>query len=356
MKKQLYILFITLVTSTGIFAQDVHFSLYGEAPSVINPALTGVAYDLRANLNYKTQWKSVNSSYQTYAANVEAAIKHQKLNKAYASGGFNFYKDVAGDGKYGTTNFKINIATVISVGKKSKLSAGITGGAVTKTFNPNNLTWENQYDGFKFQEDLPSGENTAELRNSFTRIDFGGGLNWHYSESNLYLSSNNGSRFDAGVSFYHFNTPENSFYTYNNDNLNMRYSAYFTSVISPKGSKLGFAPGVIYQQQGSAREIVTSALLRFIINEQSVHTDQEKAFAVSGGFQYRLKDAFIPTCLIEYDKYAFGLAYDLNLSNLTTASKAKGGFEFSLRYNWSAGYGKMIGGSWWGSSHSTNGQ
>lgn len=113
-----------------------------------------------------------------------------------------------------------------------------------------------------------------------------------------------------------------------------------------------FAPGVIYQQQGSAKEIVGSALLKFIINQQSVHTDKEKPFAVSGGLQYRFKDALIPTFLLEYDKYAFGLCYDINLSNLTTASKAKGGFEFSLRYNWNPGYGKMVGGSWWGSSHS----
>ena len=95
--------------------------------------------------------------------------------------------------------------------------------------------------------------------------------------------------------------------------------------------------------QGSNKEIIVSSMLKVIVKEQSVHTTEEKPMAISGGFQYRYRDALVPTLLLEYDKYAFGLAYDVNLSNLSTASKSKGGVEFALRYNWSPGYGKMIG-------------
>lgn len=199
MKKHIYSIVAMLLTSTAIISQDVHFSLYGESPSVINPALTGVAYDFRANVNYKSQWKSL-SGYKTYAANFETAFKHQKLNKAYMAAGFNFYRDVAGDGKFGTTSFNLNLATIIKTGKNSKISLGLTGGATTRTLkNYDALTWESQYDGFKYDEKLASGE--YDEKTSFTRADFGGGINWHYSESNLYLSSNNGSRFDIGASF-----------------------------------------------------------------------------------------------------------------------------------------------------------
>lgn len=351
MKKHLFSFAILLFSSSAIISQDVHFSLYGEAPSVINPALTGVAYDFRANLNYKSQWKSFNSAYKTYAANFESSLKHQKLNKAYTAVGVNFYRDVAGDGKFGTTSFNLNLATIIRTGKSSKLSVGLTGGATSRNIKSmESLTWESQYDGFQYQENLPSGE--YDQQTNFTIADFGGGINWHYSKSDLYISSDNGSRFDMGVSFYHFNGPDMTFYGYGNDRQNMRYTGYANAVFCKKGSNLCFAPGLIYMQQGSAKEIVGSALLKFIINQQSVHTDKEKPFAVSGGFQYRFRDAIIPTCLVEYDKYALGIAYDLNLSGLTTASKSKGGIEFSLRYNWNPGYGKMIGGSWWGSSHS----
>jgi type IX secretion system PorP/SprF family membrane protein len=325
--------------------------MYGEAPTVINPALTGVAYDFRANVNYKSQWKSLNSAYSTYAANFETAFKHKKLNKAHMSAGANFYRDMSGDGKMATTSFNLNLATVIKVGKYNDFSLGLMGGATTRTLkSPENLTWENQYDGFKYQSALPSGE--YDQNNSFTRADFGGGINFHHSESDLYLSSNNGSRFDIGAAVYHYNSPENSFFGYGSDKENLRYNAYATAVFCKSGSNLCFAPGVIYQAQGPAKEVILSSLFKFIINQQSVHTDKEKPSAISAGLQYRFKDALIPTFLYEYDKYAIGLAYDINLSNLTTASKSKGGFEFALRYNWNPGYGKMIGGSWWGSSHS----
>ena len=189
--KQFYLLVTALMlTGVSVKAQDIHFSLYGEAPSVINPALTGVAYDVRANINYKSQWKSFNSAYKSYAGNVEAALKHQKLTKAYMAAGFNFYRDVAGDGKFGTTSFNANFATIITVSKNSKLSVGLTGGAISRNIKDyNKLTWEKQYDGFAYKEDLPTGE--YEQNNSFTNADFGGGINWHYSESNLYISSNN---------------------------------------------------------------------------------------------------------------------------------------------------------------------
>ena len=81
MKKLIYFFIFIFISAPKLFSQDVHFSLYGEAPSVINPALTGVAYDFRANINYKSQWSGFNSGFLTYAANLESAIKHQKLKK-----------------------------------------------------------------------------------------------------------------------------------------------------------------------------------------------------------------------------------------------------------------------------------
>ncbi|MDP2385527.1 MAG: PorP/SprF family type IX secretion system membrane protein [Bacteroidota bacterium] len=355
MKKICLLVTALMLTGLSIKAQDIHFSLYGEAPSVINPALTGVAYDLRANVNYKTQWKSFNSAYKTYAGNFEASLKHEKMTKAYMAAGINFYKDVAAgsksDSKFTTTGISANFCTVITTGKNSKLSLGLTGGANSRNIKQyDSLTWENQYDGFKYDPSRPTGE-ADESRYSFSNADFGGGVNWHYSESNLYISSNNGSRFDIGASVYHFNSPKNTFYSFGDDKLNMRYNGYANAVFCFKESNICFAPGVLYQQQGANREIVTSALIRVILKQQSVHTKEEKPSAFSGGFQYRFKDALIPTFLFEYDKYAIGLAYDINLSKLTTASKSKGGFEFALRYNWNPGYGKMVGNSTSGASH-----
>ncbi len=345
MKKSIYLFLFFVALFFSSKAQDAHFSLYGEAPSTINPALTGVAYDLRANLNYRSQWKSFNSGYVTYAANFESTFKHQKLKSSYIAFGLNFYNDVSGDAKFTTTSFCGNLSAIVKTGKNSKLSLGLMAGALTKKIGEDSkLTWESQYDGFKFQETFASGEKNF-YPNSFTRADFGGGINWHYSESNLFISSENGTRIDAGISAYHFSMPTNSFFINGEDKTNLRYTAYATGVLCIKDSPLNIKPGMIYQRQGKTQQFIVSAMLRYIIHEQSVHSHEQKAFAVSAGMQYRLKDAVIPTLLVEYDKYAIGLAYDYNPSNLSIASKSQRGFEFSLRYCWNPGYGKMIGSS-----------
>ena len=46
---------LATVLATDLRAQDPHFSQYNETPIYINPALAGVAYDVRANLNYRCQ-------------------------------------------------------------------------------------------------------------------------------------------------------------------------------------------------------------------------------------------------------------------------------------------------------------
>ncbi|HWY34224.1 MAG TPA: type IX secretion system membrane protein PorP/SprF, partial [Nitrosopumilaceae archaeon] len=167
---------------------------------------------------------------------------------------------------------------------------------------------------------------------------------WHYSKSEQYISANNGTRFDIGGSAFHINSPKQSYLKDNSVKQDMKYVGYATFSIGAKGSNICFAPGIIYMMQGPSREILTSMMFKYIIQDQSTYTALVKPCALSFGTQYRFKDALIPTFLFEYDKYALGVSYDVNLSNLITASKSKGGLEFCLRYNWNPGYGQMLGG------------
>jgi Type IX secretion system membrane protein PorP/SprF len=51
------------------------------------------------------------------------------------------------------------------------------------------------------------------------------------------------------------------------------------------------------------------------------------------GVFYRVNDAIIPKLLYEAGDFAVGLAYDANISGYRKASRYRGGFEISLRYN-----------------------
>lgn len=52
---------------------------------------------------------------------------------------------------------------------------------------------------------------------------------------------------------------------------------------------------------------------------------------ILGGY-YRLGDAVVLATGYEFSGYRIGMSYDVNLSDLKTASKTRGGFEISLRF------------------------
>jgi hypothetical protein len=55
-------------------------------------------------------------------------------------------------------------------------------------------------------------------------------------------------------------------------------------------------------------------------------------YALTGGIFLRNKDAIIPSVAVDYNKFRIGFSYDVNISNLKTASNGKGGPEISLTY------------------------
>ena len=83
MKRILLFVIVSLsLMRTNLFAQDPHYSQYNEMSVYINPAMCAVGYDVRAVLNYRSQWQSVSVPYKTYGATAEFAIKHRKTRKA----------------------------------------------------------------------------------------------------------------------------------------------------------------------------------------------------------------------------------------------------------------------------------
>jgi hypothetical protein len=44
---------VFLFGSLNLFSQDLHFSQFNENPSMVNPALTGANYEMRASMCYR---------------------------------------------------------------------------------------------------------------------------------------------------------------------------------------------------------------------------------------------------------------------------------------------------------------
>ncbi len=321
-------------------AQDAHFSQYNEMTSNLNPALAGAIYDTRLTAGYRTQWGGIGKAYKTFGIAFEQAIKVKKLKGNHFVVSGNIYKDVAGDAKLGTLNPNLGLSYIQKISKTTKFSAGIQGGFIYKTIDVTNLRWDRQFNGYEYNENLPSYEETP--RSAITTYDMGGGFNFSYAQSEKFISAKDGNKFNGGASVYHFAIPKNSFFT-SSEKLAYRYCVYASADINIPNSKNAIMPSVIYMAQGPSNEILIGALFKFILADQSIHTSIKKPSAFSVGVQYRYKDAIIPVALWQYDKYAIGLSYDINVSALTPASKRYGGIEVVLRYNTSPGYGKKLG-------------
>lgn len=323
-------------------SQDIHFSQYLETPTTLNPALFGLNYDTRIIANYRNQWSYVTSAskaYQTYGISYDGGTG-KKLRGKRIGWGLNIVRDVAGDSKMSSLLPSLGFSYIGRINRHTKASAGFQFGLNYRTVSTSNLRWGAQYRNYEYDASLPNGEQPAH--SSILSTDFGGGVHYSYSQSEKYISSKDGSKFDFGMAAYHFSVPKSSFFT-TTEKIMTRYVFYTTGEFFVPKMRIALDPSIIFNLQGKNREFITGLMFKYVITDESKFTSIKKPSAISFGASYRYKDAIIPAFLWQYDKYAIGFAYDVNVSQLTPASKLKGGLEIMLRYNASSGYGRNLG-------------
>lgn len=336
------ILVAALFAVKAVDAQDIHFSQYTEAPVNVNPALVGSSYDTRAIVNYRSQWGTVAKAYQTYGITIEQSLKRLKLKKKFIAIGFNMYSDKAGDAKMGTLTPNLALAFHTRSSKSSWLTGGIQAGFVYRSIDISNLKWGSQYDdeAYVYNASAISGEVTP--KSGIVTFDAGAGVNFHYAKSNRYISAKDGAKCDIGFAAYHYNIPKNSFFS-SSERLYTKYIFHANLDYGLKSVGLALVPSLLYMKQGPNTETTIGMLFKYIIEDQATYTNIKNASSFSFGAYYRLKDAIIPCIMYQKSKVGIGVSYDINVSQLTPASKLKGGLEVTLRYNTSAGYGRNLG-------------
>ena len=311
-------------------AQDVHFSQLTETPLLLNPALAGMSHDLMAIVNFKDQWKSVSSTpYRTF--NVSADMAYLKKNNGSHLGvGLNVFSDKAGDGQMGTTTGQLHLSGVLAADDKNLISLGLYGGFGQRSLDYANLQWDKQYDGITFDATRPTFEPTTFGNHTYS--DFGAGLAWFYGKGHATMSSNDARSFCAGFSVQHINQPIYSFYGATDQHLPMKMVAHGNAEIGLKNRNLVLEPSYIVMIQGGAHGINAGMLFKYIMQDASVYTGRKKPGAFILGGYYRFGDAAVIATGYEFSGFKIGMSYDVNLSDLKTASKARGGFEVSLRF------------------------
>jgi type IX secretion system PorP/SprF family membrane protein len=328
-----------LLIGSAVNAQDVHFSQMGYAPMNLNPALAGANGPLQGIANYRSQWSSVADPFVTMGASIDGRFNENKRGKSgIIAGGLSFFNDKSGDLQVTTTNVNLSLAYHLILDRTSTLGLGIYGGYGSRGIDPNDSRWGSQYD-----PNATDGYNSAfiggESFNSptFSYIDAGAGLVYTYKKFEGYMTQNNQRSFNGGIAFYHVNGPNFSFIENADEKLFMRYSIFFNGLIGIENSRGAFEPAVYFNRQKTSMEILYGFYYRYTLTEGSKVTGFNKPFFLHLGAFNRWNDAIIAKAMLEWYEYSVGFAYDFNVSTLTPASNARGGFELFLRYNMEPG-------------------
>ena len=333
MRKTFTITFALILGLKGM-GQDLHFSQFYDMPLLRNPGLSGIfSGQFQASTIYRNQWNSVSVPYQTMALGAEfkafgAQNDDGDVNQTYSdkkpfvvTAGLQVLRDVAGTSRYTRTMYAPSLTFRVNFRNERETywSTGFMGGPVTNGFNPNGLTWSDEYHNGTYtgvtQQPLPlTGKDYVDLALGTV---FG-------SRNPEYM------QWYIGAAAYHlpiFKAPTVGFG--GTDILPMRYTLNAGLGLQPSqnnNNRLFFYGDA--NIQASQYEYLLGALYTLYFDYDS-NTDDD---GLSLGLFYRYKDAIVPTIRLAYYDWIIGLSYDFNISPLLPGSQSCGGPELMVKF------------------------
>lgn len=314
MAKKLAAIIAIFLSAHSVSAQDAHLSMYDAAPLHLNPAMTGVFNgNWRIHGQYRTQWKAVNfKPYQTALLSFDMPYKKWGFGVQVS----NFR---AGAGNYNALQATLSAAYTTSLNKKKthNLSFGVQGGITQKSMEYQLLTFDNQYttvDGGTFDQSISSQENFSNQ--SVVLPVLNAGLMYFYAGQESRLNP------FIGVSAFNLTTPKESFYGVEN-RLPMRFYGHVGTRINIT-ELFYLIPKVLIMNQDKYFEQTYALDLGYYFKGGD--------FYLVGGVLFRTEDAMNISLGAKMENIVAKIAYDVNVSTLTTASTGRGGFEVSLTY------------------------
>jgi type IX secretion system PorP/SprF family membrane protein len=319
--KALHVL-AALLTIQSATAQDIHFSQFFEAPLLRNPSLAGIfTGDYRVQCVFHDQWNSFTNAYRTGSLNGEYKMPISNSND-FLTAGLQILYDRAGTAALTTTELlpALNYHKSLSDERTMYLSLGFMGGLVEKSIDLSKITTNSQFNGTAYDPALPNGE-------TFLTPDV------HYLDGSLGMSFN--TSFGAeqansmflGFAYHHLNRPKNSFYKNPTIELDPKY--VFSGGMKMTINEYSyFTIQADQSMQGPSSETIGGVLYSYKLGDDPVNSDN----TLHLGAFLRWKDALIPVLKLETHSLAIAISYDVNVSQLNTASQGRGGFELSISY------------------------
>jgi type IX secretion system PorP/SprF family membrane protein len=294
--------------------------------------------DVRAYSMYRMQWFTVTKPYKTFSLGVDAPIFRKRMNSDdFFSAGLNLNNDAQGTINYTTNSFNGLISYTKYLGGRQDhdITIGYQVGYSLMTAAVSKLTWDSQYNQTTGNYDPSQGFNESYGGGGAGYLDMATGLVWNFTTSHLFRSA-------LGFSYHHITAPNVSL----NGGVDRIYPrlGFQWNMAYKLGEKSNatLLPSLMVAQQGTTILFNGGANIRYVLQEASHYTRYQNDKAVYFGAFYRFRDAAYLTFRFDYSNFAFGVAYDVNISKLTPASKSVGSFEFMLQYRGAFGKHRYV--------------
>lgn len=331
MMKKIIIIIICSGLGIAIQAQDIHFSQFNLSPLIQNPAFAGALYRMEANINYRSQWRSITVPYKTFAASGMLRISRNKKAKKFFGLGLQLFNDVTGDGKLTTTSANLALAYHLSIDKFNKIGLAFGGGYGIRKINAQNFQWGSQFENGAFNANAFSGEEYGVMTNGY--FDASTGLIWtrNNNSGRIKVQGNNFNEGSAGIALMHWNRPVYSFVD-DSERLYAKWVLHGNYLWSIPNTFIAINPSFLAYKQGPNKVSMLGGMVRYDLKNASKYTGMYENLGAFLGMYYRTGDAIVISSMLDLGNYLIGFSYDANLSNLRHSTNGRGGFEISLRF------------------------
>ncbi len=312
---------ILVMLSSTCYGQDPSFSQFFSSPLNINPALTAnINADWRLISNIRDQWIGPASPYITGSISFDRKILQEKLpgveegNVMGVGGMLMFDHAMGGVAKsmWASLDLSYSVKLVNEDDNRHKLGIGFGAIYGRRTVDFSRLDFEEQFTGYGFNVNLPTGE--AALSNMKPYISLSAGLTYSYTTEK--------SNIDIGVAAFHLNKPRQTFLENENQILAVRKVAHsnFETFLN---ERMVLNINGIYQFQDEAKYFSVGGAFGYFLDDPDLSM-------LNAGVWYWSKNAIVPYVGLTYKDMQFGVSYDLTVSKLNQATRKPNTFEVSI--------------------------
>lgn len=294
-------------------AQDARYTqTFYSNPLVLNPAIMGMNRDLKAIVNYRTQWATVGKGY-TSAAFTGMYPLFMNDGKEKLDLGLNVRNNT--EGAFTAMNASLSVGYNLKLSNSGYLSFALQGGFMQKSLNTSNLTFDDQYVLGSFSASNPTQQVINSKKINYADVGFG--LMWYYNpeEDDAKLNAY------VGVSGYHLNSPAETMINAGGQ-LPRRISTQAGVKLKGDG-KIDFTPNVIANWQGGSQALAAGILMDYRV------MDSGKMML---GIWYRSKDAYPIMIGFQHDYFIINYSYDVTSSVLGRAINGMSTHEITLGF------------------------